>query len=126
MNRTLIMRSCNEEGLLLKPSKPITSIDAQIYAKALGSAYGPVGEVWSTYSNVSRYVFGIVFAADVKNTFDVKPSNIGFDTNSTFVVRKDGSINVDVFSETSPIKLNSDCSVKNFCLFHISPVFNIR
>lgn len=77
-NGTLIMRSCNEEGLLLKPSKPITAIDAQIYAKALGSAYGPVGEVWSTYSNVSNSFFGIVFAADIKNLFDLKPRHVGF------------------------------------------------
>lgn len=83
-NRTLIMRSCNQDGLLLKPSKPITSIDAQIYAKSLGSAYGPTGEVWSTYSNISRLFFGILFAADMKNTFNIKPSNAGFNTSVSF------------------------------------------
>lgn len=28
-----MFRSCNDDGLLLKPSRPVTSIDEQIYAK---------------------------------------------------------------------------------------------
>lgn len=63
---------------MLKPSKPITSIDAQMYAKAFGIAYGPDGEVWSTYSNISGLIYGILFAADMANTFDVTPSFVGF------------------------------------------------
>lgn len=75
------MRSCNDDGLLLKPSKPITAIDQQIYAKALGTAYGPVGEVWSTYSKISNYTFGILLAADTKGSYTINPKNTGFDTS---------------------------------------------
>lgn len=76
------MRSCNAEGLLLKPSKPITSIDQQMYAKALGTLYGPDGEVWSTFSNISNNIFGILFAADIKSpSYQITPKNIGFTTN---------------------------------------------
>lgn len=77
-NQTLIMRSCNDDGLLLKPSKPITAIDEQIYAKAFGGLYGPTGEVWTTHSKINNFTFGILLAADVKNTnYQITPKNIG-------------------------------------------------
>lgn len=79
MNRTLIMKSCNDEGLLLKPSKPVTAIDAQIYAKAFGFAYGPNGEVWSTYTEIGNFTFGIIFAADIKLSYAILPEQMGFD-----------------------------------------------
>ena len=85
-NKDLIMRSCNAEGLLLKPSKPITSIDQQMYAKALGASYGPEGEVWSTFSNISNNIFGILFAADIKSpSYQITPKNIGFTTNVNYI-----------------------------------------
>lgn len=80
MNKALIMRSCNEDGLLLKPSRPITAIDQQIYARALGAGFGPIGEVWSTYSQISGYTFGILFAADIRGTYVINRQNIGFTT----------------------------------------------
>ena len=70
-------RACNDDGLLLKPSKPITAIDSQIYAKALGSEYGPEGEVWSTYTMISDIPFGIIFAADMKSSYNMTTNNIG-------------------------------------------------
>lgn len=83
MNRTLIMKSCNDEGLLLKPSKPATAIDAQIYGKALGFAYGPNGEVWSTYTKIGNFTFGIIFASDIKLSYSILPEQMGFDVQVT-------------------------------------------
>jgi hypothetical protein len=47
MNKTLIMQTCNADGLLLKPEKPATAIDRSFFPS------GPKGEVWQTFSNVS-------------------------------------------------------------------------
>jgi hypothetical protein len=63
----------------LKPSRPITSIDQQIHAKAFGANYGPVGEAWSTYSQIGTIKFGIIFAADIKNSYFIDPMSTGFD-----------------------------------------------
>jgi hypothetical protein len=38
-NRTLIMQSCREDGLLLKPSRPATPVDAYWTQRAFGPAY---------------------------------------------------------------------------------------
>ena len=46
--------------------------------EAFGGDIGPKGEVWSTYSQIGQHVMGIVFAAGLNNTFDLKPSHLGF------------------------------------------------
>ena len=39
---------------------------------------GPDGEVWTTYSDINQYRFGIIFAADMNNTFGIGPTAAGF------------------------------------------------
>jgi hypothetical protein len=78
INLILNLRCCNDDGLILKPSKPITAIDAQIYASALMEK-SPFGEVWSTYTKINDLVFGIVLAIDMQGEFIITPKNCGFD-----------------------------------------------
>ncbi|XP_046547730.1 uncharacterized protein LOC124257657 [Haliotis rubra] len=56
-------RCCNADGLILGPSKPATAIDAQIMEGAFNTSTGPKGEVWTTYSVIGKYTFGILFAS---------------------------------------------------------------
>ena len=56
----------------------MTAINQQIYALALGKEFGPDGEVWTTYSKINQYTFGIILAADIKNTYYMTPANVGF------------------------------------------------
>ena len=49
-NASLINRACTPSGLLLKPSKPATAIDATFPFRAGISSHGPDGEVWSTFT----------------------------------------------------------------------------
>ncbi len=80
MNKDLIMRSCNSDGLLLKPSRAATSTDEQIYAKAFGNnKYGVEGEVWTTHSRIDEYTFGIIFATSMNGLIQMNESNVGFD-----------------------------------------------
>ncbi|CAF0793390.1 unnamed protein product [Brachionus calyciflorus] len=125
LRQTLIIRSCNDEGLLLKPSKPVTALDIQIHNRALGAAYGPDGEVWSTYSTISNYTFGIIFAADIKNNYNLKPEQMGFkikENKSYFWL--DGNSNG--FKDLKEISLTSNCTKKDFCLFHVTPNFWLK
>lgn len=63
----------------MKPSKPATAIDSQIYASAFSDAT-KFGDIWSTYSLIGgRHTFGIVLAFDVQNPFILTPKNAGFD-----------------------------------------------
>jgi len=82
-------RTCNAEGLLLKPSRPVTAINQQIHAKVFGATRGPLGEAWSTYTTINETTFGIIFAADIKNAYNLLPNNVDFDVS----VRKILNIN---------------------------------
>ena len=66
----LIMKSCRSDGKLLKPDKPVTAIDLQIAAMAFTAA--PFGQLWSTYTNIGDYQFGIVLASELKEN-DIIP-----------------------------------------------------
>jgi hypothetical protein len=74
-------RSCNADGLLLKPSRPITAINQQIHAKVFGASRGPIGEAWSTYASINQTTFGIIFAADIKNAYNLLPDNVDFNVS---------------------------------------------
>ena len=42
----------------------------------LGSAsdpIGPIGQVWSTYTEVGDYTFGIIFATEIQNSYNITP-----------------------------------------------------
>lgn len=74
----------------MKPSKPITALDAQIYANVftdLGN-FTNVGEIWSTYSTISGFTYGIVFGADIQNTFYVTPTNCGIELSVNRILYK--------------------------------------
>lgn len=40
---------------------------------------GPDGEVWSTYTQISGQLYGIILAADLKAPFSLTPQGAGFD-----------------------------------------------
>jgi len=101
VNRTLIMQTCNDDGLLLKPDKPATAIDRSFLPSA------PNGEVYATYSNISGYYWQYVLAADLKETFDLYPSDLYYSINATRVQRAfswHSPTMVQVFTDNNPIQ----------------------
>jgi len=63
-NDTLIKRSMNSNGLLLKPSKPITSIDAMFDVNVNNKVNG---YVWETFSEVNNMYWFYVLGINVVN-----------------------------------------------------------
>lgn len=126
MNESIIMRCCAMDGLILKPSKPITAIDNQLYAEAFSEKHSPYGEVWTTYSQIGNWTFGIVLAVDLKETlkFSCTSLNCGFQTIDKMAYWKDGSQNVSNFDEEG-FELTKECTKKEFCLYHIGPIFQV-
>ncbi|KAK7089407.1 hypothetical protein V1264_024716 [Littorina saxatilis] len=122
-NVTLLMRCCNAEGLILKPSKPATAIDDQIYMKALSDRPGPDGEVWSTYSNVSGLMFGIIFVPEITGQHSITPHKAGFSqmTKTLMVYEQHTVTEMSAFAEESPL-LISGCNTSRPCIYHATPV----
>jgi len=124
-NRTLIMRSCNSDGLILKPSRPATAVDSQIYQAAFN---GFRGQVWSTYSNISGWIFGIIFATDFETTdrFVVGPQEAGFGDlfPNSYIYNWFAPSTAAPFTQSSPLVLTG-CKRMPFCLYMTSPAFNV-
>ncbi|XP_050411208.2 uncharacterized protein LOC126825587 [Patella vulgata] len=123
----LIMRSCDADGLILKPNKPAMAIDARILELAFQDGIGPEGEVWSTHTMINDYYFRIVLAADMNSSFSLLPSHIG--SLSTFIM-KNSHTTVDAivplpFTEDQPLNLTTACTKSNFCLYHTSMQFSL-
>jgi len=70
INRQLLMRTCNNDGLLLKPDKPATSIDRS-YGKT-----PPPGEIYTTYSQYGDYYWHYVMSAQMTSSDVVTPKDL--------------------------------------------------
>ncbi|XP_077991614.1 uncharacterized protein LOC144445843 [Glandiceps talaboti] len=121
MNKSLIMRTCNEDGLLLKPSKPATAIDLQIYKGAIGSG-GPDGEVWSTYSDIAGYKFGTLLWVNVKTPYPITPQQAGFGKRGASYAfsDRDPVKTLVKFDEQNPLNQHK-CGKGDFGLWHTVP-----
>ena len=101
-NRSLIMRSCRDDGLLLQPDKPPTAIDAQFDGRPPpqgGFVEAGGAQVWSTFSKVGpaessssavAAATGVIthhlLSIDVNNSFWIDTSRDlypGFDNSSS-------------------------------------------
>lgn len=129
-NKTLIMRSCSKDGLLLKPTKGITALDQQIYFKAFGEKAGINGEVSSAYSIVSGFTFGILLAVDVNGEYKMDSNNLGFKVQPSSYFWKDGSnenvYKLNGFENVNELTIDKACSKKDFCLYHVTPHFSVN
>ncbi|KAK7102302.1 hypothetical protein V1264_020540 [Littorina saxatilis] len=126
-NATLIMRCCNAEGLILKPSKPATAVDDQIYQTALGGHYsnGVEGHVWTTYIEVGGLKFGIIFVPDIYGVYSITPTKAGFRNIMTgkqmMVFEARDMRNMSAFSDQAPLRI-SGCIKSKPCTYHVTPV----
>lgn len=125
-NKDLLMRCCNMDGLILKPSKPATAMDLQIIKTAFPKVDGPEGQVWTSLSVIygdKSTTFGILLAANMSNDFQVHPYQTQFPYQFTdsivFPYNKPES--AQPFNNRSPLKL-SGCTSDNFCLYYLSPI----
>ncbi|XP_070576646.1 uncharacterized protein [Ptychodera flava] len=125
MNKSLIMRTCNSDGLLLKPSKPATAIDLQIYRMSMGSG-GPHGEVWSTYSDIAGYRFGTLLWVNVKTPYPITPQQAGFGKlySSYAFSDRDPVKTLVKFDEENPLNQHK-CGKADFGLWHSVPEITI-
>ncbi|XP_046547851.1 uncharacterized protein LOC124257766 [Haliotis rubra] len=126
-NKTLIMKSVNADGLILKPSRPATSIDNRIRRMAWSDFEGPDGEVWSTYSDFGgKNKYGIILAADLQGSYTMTPCMAGYQgfPSSMVFPAKDPN-KIQPLTNAQPLTM-SGCTMADFCLFYVSPVLSIN
>ncbi|KAK4310150.1 hypothetical protein Pmani_018263 [Petrolisthes manimaculis] len=72
LNINLIMKSCNAEGLLLHPTKPLTVVDGYFWST-------DYQELWTGYSTISNYDFGIIFLAEIDKELTMTPADLNLE-----------------------------------------------
>lgn len=69
-NRSIIMQTCREDGVLLKPDRPATPLDSYWAVRAFGPlAHGPKGEVWTTETQISGFKWMYAFGTMLDEEF---------------------------------------------------------
>ncbi|ELT88253.1 hypothetical protein CAPTEDRAFT_222495 [Capitella teleta] len=128
-NVSLIHSLIMADGRLLKPSQAATYIDANIQERVFRDGAGPQGKIFSTLSQISGFIFGVIMATDMKQNYDLKLSQTGFDRGDPVMVfDSEYSLNVGqprMLSDQSPLSL-TNCSSHGICLHFTSPVFSIK
>ncbi|XP_050393125.2 uncharacterized protein LOC126811499 [Patella vulgata] len=130
-NKDLLMKCCNSDGLILKPSKPATAINDQIIETAFNDGSGASGQVWSTYTDFGEYNkirFGIIMVANLSKPYSITPSRASLDVEinqypDSVIYDSKNMTKSTSFSETSPFSLPT-CLLDNanYCLYYTSPV----
>ena len=141
-NVSLIMRCCNTEGLLLRPSNAATSIDKFFVSRSFeDESLGPSGEVWSSNSIIgsneyNRYIQ--VFSAvlineyeltinDILYNYDDKSQLINNGMDMNYIYYENNSTNIlKIFNKTNPILLHKSNkhTFEWFTLIPINPYTN--
>ncbi|XP_046560808.1 uncharacterized protein LOC124269818 [Haliotis rubra] len=127
MNKTLVMKSVNADGLILKPSRPATAIDNMLRKLAWSDFEGPDGEVWSTYSDFGgENKYGIILAADQVGSYTMTPCMAGYQgfPNSMVFPANDPN-KIQPLTDPQPLTM-SGCTTVDFCLFYVSPVLKVN
>ncbi|XP_067662767.1 uncharacterized protein [Haliotis asinina] len=126
-NKSLIMRSVNADGLILKPSRPATAIDNRIRRIAFGDFEGPDGEVWSTYSDFGgQNKYGIILAAELNGDYSITPDIAGYQGfPSSMIFPYNNASKIQPLTDADPLTM-SGCTTVDFCLYYVSPVLKVQ
>ncbi|CAF4489606.1 unnamed protein product, partial [Rotaria sp. Silwood2] len=124
VDRERIMKCCRQDGLILKPSKPLTMIDLLINDWAIN--HGIIqGELYSTKTIIDDKIFSIIFASSMRRSYSIKPSMI--ESSDGIIWSYDNPYNIYTFNENHPIFVSSQiCNETSFCLWYSSPIWSFN
>ena len=132
LNKTLIMRTCRIDGKLLVPDVPIRATSAQLMMAAFSPKQSPnvpysqIGNLWSTYTMIGQYLFGIIYATETQGftniQFNKNNLDLDLDESTQYLLTDMKTMN------TKTISVNDEYIVKDMdtnehSLTYVSPIF---
>ncbi|CAF2054431.1 unnamed protein product [Rotaria magnacalcarata] len=119
-----IMRCCRQDGLILKPTKPLTMIDLAISDWALH--HGVIqGELYSTKTIINNEIFSFIFASSMKRNYSIVPSMIR--SSNGILWSFDNPYKINYFDENHSLEIsNKICNLTSFCLWYSSPIWSFN
>ncbi|CAF1064276.1 unnamed protein product [Adineta steineri] len=119
-----IMKCCRQDGLILKPSRPLTMIDLLISDWALYKGFKQ-GELYSTQTIINEQIFSIIFASSMIRNYSIIPSMIG--SPSGIIWSFDNPYELFTFDENHSLFISTEkCNDTTFCLWYSSPIWQFN
>jgi hypothetical protein len=124
INRERIMRCCRQDGLILKPSKPLTMVDLLISDWATNKGISQ-GELYSTQTILNNEIFSIIFASSMRRNYSLIPSMIG--SPSGLIWSFSNPYELFTFDENHSLLIsNEKCNDTTYCLWYSSPLWQFN
>jgi hypothetical protein len=118
------MRCCRQDGLILKPSKPLTMIDLLISDWATNKGISQ-GELYSTQTILNNEIFSIIFASSMRRNYSLIPSMIG--SPSGLIWSFSNPYELFTFDENHSLLIsNEKCNDTTYCLWYSSPLWQFN
>eukprot|EP00040_Diaphanoeca_grandis_P033743 m.207342 g.207342 ORF g.207342 m.207342 type:complete len:853 (+) comp32982_c0_seq1:157-2715(+) len=130
-NRSMIMRSCMDDGTLLQPDMPAQALDSQLLNMAFGDT-GPNGGIWNTHTTIGPLDYHHVLVPLLRSPYSLSLKEIvkdcegcaGLQSNMQTVVIENANGRT-----TKAMVLNDEndvmvpvCDQGTFKLYHTVPV----
>jgi hypothetical protein len=130
-DRDVILRTCDDRGRLLQPSRPASAVDAA-FAAAAGVGAGPAARipnvlpVMATHTAIGAYKWGHILTINLAEDFQLDASHLApadWDAAADAVVYtgygKASNVTVSAF----PVTLKA-CNESDFSVHHVAPLFD--
>ena len=128
-NRTMIMRSCMDDGTLLQPDLPARALDSQMVQSAFGTG-GPKGGIWTTYSTIGGVQYHHVLVPMLAEPYTLTAAELTAEPDTslggayTVVIenaRGGRAAAPALFGADQPLRIPS-CDQGSFKLYHTVPM----
>ncbi|CAF3945609.1 unnamed protein product [Rotaria sordida] len=119
-NVSRVMKCCRQDGLILKPDRPLTMINTLISDWAFYNNVSQ-GELYSTRTTINDQTFHVIFASAMKRDYLVYPSMIG--AQSGVIWSYDNRNMISTFDDDNPLNISAtQCDDLSICLWYVSPL----
>jgi len=119
-----IMKCCRQDGLILKPDRPLTAINEVVADWALNNGVIQ-GELYSTETTIDERTFHVIFASAMKRDYSVYPSMI--EGESGIVWSYDNPQVTSTFDDSHALEVTaSKCNDLSICVWYVSPVWQFN
>jgi hypothetical protein len=119
-----IMKCCRQDGLILKPDRPLTAINEVVSDWAANNGVVQ-GELYSTETTIDERTFHVIFASAMKRDYLVYPSMI--EGESGIIWSYDNSQVTSAFDDSHALQVTaSNCNDLSICLWYVSPVWQFN
>ncbi|XP_071835062.1 uncharacterized protein [Apostichopus japonicus] len=127
-NVTLLKRTMNTDGLLLQPSHPMMTVDNYVIKMAFEEAdLGLNGKVWTTFSNVSNFIFGSILSLQMVEDDVLTPDGLDLGMIGPSVAHLDEQLDktITLFDDKNPLLLQRN-NPGSLQLWQTAPTFNFN